>query len=100
LLGVICASVDSKAFRQNTQNQPSSSYPSSRQPGSGGLAITPDIGSRLPLQSGIASKFSHLASRFTSKIRSKMKLGDCTLDCETRNANCFYFDQGLSETIF
>ncbi|KAI3968757.1 hypothetical protein MKX01_028907 [Papaver californicum] len=100
LLGVICASVDSKPFRQNTQNQPSSSYPSSRQSGSGGPAIAPDVDSCLPLQSGIASKFSHLASRITNKVRSKMKPGDCTLDCETCNANSFYFDQGLSETIF
>ncbi|KAI3854615.1 hypothetical protein MKX03_005211, partial [Papaver bracteatum] len=100
LLGVICASVDSKSFRQNTQNQPSSSYPSSRQPGSGGQAITPDVGSHMPLQTGIASKFSNLASRITNKVRSKMKSGDCTLDGETQNADKFYFDQGLSETIF
>ncbi|XP_026436822.1 uncharacterized protein LOC113334820 isoform X3 [Papaver somniferum] len=101
LLGVICASVDSKPFRQITQNQPSSSYLSSTQPGSGGgPAMTPDVGSHMPLQSGIASKFSNLASRITNKVRSKMKPGDCTLDGETQNADRFYFDQGLSETIF
>ncbi|XP_026457399.1 uncharacterized protein LOC113358101 isoform X1 [Papaver somniferum] len=100
LIGVICASVDSKPFRQNTQNQSSSSYPSSKQPGSGGQAITPDVGSHMPLQSGIASKFSNLASRITNKVRSKMKPGDCTSDGESQNADGYYFDRGMSETIF
>ncbi|MCL7034210.1 hypothetical protein MKW94_003863, partial [Papaver nudicaule] len=100
LIGVICASVDSKPFRQNTRNQYSGSYAISRQqPGTGGVPIAPDVDSRLPLQAGVASKFSTLASRITNKIRSKMKPGDCTLECEPWNGKRFYFDQGLSETI-
>ncbi|RZC56199.1 hypothetical protein C5167_015057 [Papaver somniferum] len=100
LVGVVSCSVDSKPFHREAQCQSSEFYPSpsSSQPTSG-LANKSDVDSHLPLQAGIASKISNLASRMTNKIRSKMKTGDNALVNESRRRDGQYFNQSLSETV-
>ncbi|KAI3866232.1 hypothetical protein MKX03_031291 [Papaver bracteatum] len=100
LVGVVSCSVDSKPFHREAQRQSSEFYPSpsSSQPTSG-LANKSDVDSHLPLQAGIASKISNLASRMTNKIRSKMKTGDNALVNESRRRDGQYFNQSLSETV-
>ncbi|KAI3968756.1 hypothetical protein MKX01_028906 [Papaver californicum] len=100
LVGVVSCSVDSEPFHREAQCQSSEFYPShsSSQPTSG-LANKPDVDARLPLQAGIGSKISNLASRMINKIRSKMKTGDNALVHESRRGAGQYFNQRLSETI-
>ncbi|KAI3904356.1 hypothetical protein MKW92_006656, partial [Papaver armeniacum] len=101
LVGVVSCSVDSKPFHRETRCQSSRFYPSSSssQPTSG-LANKSDVDSHLPVQAGIASKISNLASRMTNKIRSKMKTGGNALVNESRRGDGQYFNQRLPETVF
>ncbi|KAI3987530.1 hypothetical protein MKX01_003216 [Papaver californicum] len=100
LVGVVSCTVDSKPFHREARCQSSEFYPShsSSQPTSG-LANEPDVDTHLPLQAGIGSKISNLASRMTNKIRSKMKTGDNALVHESRRGAGQYFNQRLSETV-
>ncbi|MCL7044323.1 hypothetical protein MKW94_024560 [Papaver nudicaule] len=94
LVGILCVSVDSGPFRQESRYQSSESYSTSSQLRSFPTARV-SVDSRLPLQAGVASKLSNLASRLTNKLRPQMKTGDNILGRESWRGDCK--DPTLSE---
>ncbi|KAJ0976415.1 hypothetical protein J5N97_018380 [Dioscorea zingiberensis] len=101
LVGIICVSNDSRCF-QDAISPPSCSKPhvSGRSSPARPRIGFPSKGvsdPQQPIQVALASKFTNLASKVTSKVRSKIRTCENGLERENANGDSQYSDHGCSD---
>ncbi|XP_028760145.1 probable serine/threonine-protein kinase DDB_G0282963 isoform X1 [Neltuma alba] len=102
LIGVICVSSDSRPFLE--VRVPFSGV-KQFETGSGSnnlrSSITNKLGldSQQPLQVGIASKITNLASKVSNKVKSRIRTGDNNVDREGGSGESHHSEPGFSESV-
>ncbi|KAK6913682.1 Serine-threonine/tyrosine-protein kinase, catalytic domain [Dillenia turbinata] len=100
LVGIICVSSDSRPF-QEMKVALSGLSPSDSDSnfGRSKSRLTAKVGlnSEQPLQVAIASKITNLASKVSSKVRSRIRTGENSTDREGRSGESRHSDHGLSD---
>ncbi|KAL9389294.1 hypothetical protein Peur_017899 [Populus x canadensis] len=100
LAGIICVSSDSRPFQEvgvalldsrNLEAESSNSSPRNIVMSKLGLD------SQQPLQAAVASKISNLASKVSNKVKSKIRLGENSMDREGGSGDSHYSDHGYSD---
>ncbi|XP_065863817.1 serine/threonine-protein kinase 1-like [Euphorbia lathyris] len=100
LIGIICVSSDTRPFLEtkvpivgSNNSEADSSFNRRR------ISVTSKLGldSQQPLQAAIASKISNLASKVSTKVKSKIRPGDSSLDHEGGSGDSHLSDHGYSD---
>ncbi|WCJ23309.1 protein kinase family protein [Euphorbia peplus] len=100
LIGVICVSSDSRPYLEtkvpivgSNNSEADSSFNRRR------ISMTSKLGldSQQPLQAAIASKISNLASKVSTKVKSKIRTGDSSVVHEGGSNDSHHSDHGFSD---